>query len=311
VRPLFFLLCTPLLTWALEFTIASYNVENLFDAHKEGNEYKEYTPGNQHGWDEAMLAKKITNLARVINDIDADVIALVEVENHAVLERLNRALKKPYAHLFYPNKKPRVNIETALLSRFPIVKSSSLFMKDQARGIHRVELSIQAHTLILYLNHWPAHKEKEDERLVYATTLHNALLKDKEKEVVLVGDFNSPLQIKSEEWGVAFHHVLKAASGEGELKNLWLELPQKERYSHTYGKSRSALDHIVVSKRLEDGKGIEYRPKSFQTFKTSYLFNEEGIPKRWQISDRGRGKHLGEGFSDHLPLRATFHIHSD
>ena len=308
----FSILFLPFVVCALEFKVATYNVENLFDAKKEGNEYQEYTPGPKHGWDEAMMEKKIANLARVIKDINADVIALAEVENKEVLEKLNVALgQKAYPHLFYPSKKPRVSIETALLSRFPIEKSTSIVMKDQPRGIHKVSLKIEQKSLDIYINHWPAHKEKEEERLVYATTLHNALLHEKSKEFIVLGDFNSPLNVEKDDWGLAFVNVLKTGSDTASLYNLWYELPQEKRYSHTYGKKRSALDHIVIAKTLSDGKGIEYKKGTFTPFIVPYMLESDGVPKRWQISDKGKGKHLGEGFSDHLPLTAIFHTISE
>lgn len=302
------LLFVPALLFSLEFKVATYNIENLFDAQKNGNEYQEYTPDNKHGWNEAMLEIKITNLARVIGDIDADVIALQEVENKDVLEKLNRALgKKSYPYLYYPNKKPRISIETALLSRFPIEKTHSIVMKDQPRGIHRVTLRIEKTLLNVYINHWPAHKDKEEERLIYATSLHNELLKEN-KEYILLGDFNSPLQVQKDDWGMAFIHVLKTGDKTSSLYNLWYELPIDKRYSHSYGKKRSALDHIVISKSLEDGKGVEYKKGSFDKFIKPYMLDTEEIPKRWQISNKGKGKHIGEGFSDHLPVTAIFHI---
>lgn len=305
--PIFALLFLPIFVCALEFKVATYNVENLFDAQKEGNEYAEYTPHNKHGWNEAMLEIKIANLARVIKAIDADIIALCEVENKNVLEKLNMALgKSAYPYLFYPHKKPHVSIETALLSRFPIEKEDSIFIKDQPRGIHRLVIKVDNMLLALYINHWPAHKEKEDERLLYATTLHNALLKEK-LEYLLVGDFNSPLRVQKEDWGIAFANVLKAGDKKSALYDLWYELPVEKQYSHSYGKKRSALDHIVIAKNLEDGKAIEYKKGSFDKFIEPFMLDNEGSPKRWQISDRGRGKHLGEGFSDHLPIRATFY----
>lgn len=303
----FLWLIFPLWLGAFEFKIATYNIENLFDANRDGNEYKEYTPHSKHGWNEAMVEKKIANIARVIKDIDADVIALVEVENRAILEALNRALgDKKYPYLFYPTKKPRVSIETALLSRFPIEKTNSLFIKDQPRGIHAITLRMGANTLDVYLNHWPAMREKEEERLHYASTLHHELLKKEGKEYILLGDFNSPLQVQKDDWGMAFTHVLKA-SGNQPLRNLWYEVSQEKRYSHSYGKKRSALDHIIVPQSLDDGKGIEYKKGSFEPFIRPYLLSQEGIPNRWEISDRGKGKHLGVGFSDHFPITAIFH----
>lgn len=301
----------PLLLSALEFKVATYNVENLFDTKSDGGEYEEYQPHNKHGWNEAMLQIKIANIARVITDIDADVIALEEVENKAVLQRLNAALgSKAYPYLFYPNKKERVNIETALLSRFPIETTSTLAIKDQPRGIHRVVLKIDTKRLAVYINHWPAQKEKEEERLIYATTLHNALLKEESREYLLLGDFNSPYQVQKE-WGMAFVTVLQAGDRKSELYNLWYDLPQEKRYSHSYGKQKATLDHILIPKTLRDGKGIDYTEASLSVFMRPYMLNDKNDPKRWQISERGRGVHQGEGFSDHLPLTAIFHTSTD
>ena len=305
------LLFLPLLLSALEFKVANYNVENLFDVHSDGGEYEEYQPNNKHGWNEAMLQIKIANIARVITDIDADIIALEEVENKAVLQRLNAALgSHAYPYLFYPPKKPRVNIETALLSRFPIENTSTIAMKDQPRGIHRITLKIDHRSLDVYINHWPAQKEKEEERLIYATTLHNALLKEEGRESLLLGDFNSPY-LMQKDWGLGFVTILKAGDHQSTLYNLWYDLPQTQRYSHSYGKQKATLDHIVIPKTLKDGKGIEYTDASFTVFMRPYMVNEKNDPKRWQMSERGRGVHQGEGFSDHFPVTAIFHTSAD
>ena len=306
------LLFVPFFLCALEFKVATYNVENLFDAQREGGEYEEYIPNNKHGWNEAMLQIKIAHIARVISDIDADIIVLAEIENKAVLQRLNAALgSKAYPYLFYPNKKERVNIETALLSRFPIEKTSTITMRDQARGIHRVTITVDNKPLDRYLNHWPAYREKEDERLVYAKTLHNVLEKESKREYILLGDFNSPYQEEKGHWGMGLVTFLQAGDKNAPLYNLWYELPQERRYSHSYGKEKVTLDHIIIPKTLLDRKGIEYKPGSLNVFIRPYMLDENGHPNRWQISNRGRGEHQGIGFSDHLPLTAIFHTLND
>lgn len=301
------LLFLPLFLSALEFKVATYNVENLFDSKKDGGEYAEYTPENKHGWNEAMVRIKVANLARVIGDINADIIVLEEVENRAILHRLNDALgAKAYAHLFYPNKKERVGIETALLSRFPIEKTATIALKDQARGIHRISVLVDHYPLDLYINHWPAFKEKEDERLVYAKTLYNVLENEKGREFILLGDFNSPYQEQKGRWGMGLVSSLHAGDKHAPLYNLWYDLPQEQRYSHSYGKEKQTLDHIIIPKTLHDGKGIEYKPSTLTVFIKPYMLDEKGNPNRWQISDRGRGVHQGVGFSDHFPITAIF-----
>jgi hypothetical protein len=52
-----------------------------------------------------------------------------------------------------------------------------------------------------------------------------------------------------------------------------------------------------------DAKGIDYVNDSFKVFNSSYLFHKKGFIYRWQYKNK---KHLGEGYSDHLPVVATF-----
>ena len=301
------ILCIPFLLSALEFNVATYNVENLFDAKSDGGEYQEYLPNNKHGWDEGMVRIKLSNLAKVILDLDADVIALEEVENKEILDRLNRSLgSQAYPYLFFPQKKERVSIETALLSRFPIEKTASTFLRDHARGIHKVTLKIDEKTLDIYLNHWPAYKEKEDERLLYAKTLHLMLTQEEGKEFIVLGDLNSPYREQKGRWGMGLVTFLQAGDKNAPLYNLWYDLPQEKRYSHSYGREKVTLDHIIIPKTLFDNKGIEYKPASMKVFIRPYMLDTNGYPFRWQISDRGRGVHQGFGFSDHLPITATF-----
>jgi len=52
-----------------------------------------------------------------------------------------------------------------------------------------------------------------------------------------------------------------------------------------------------------DGKGLDYVNDSFRVFKAPYLFTKKGYINSWQYKN---GKHLGKGYSDHLPIYAFF-----
>ena len=304
---LFFL--TPFVAFCFEFKVATYNVENLFDAHFDGSEYEEYIPNTKHQWNETKLHQKISNLARVILDMDADIIALEEVENEKVLLLLNKELgAKAYPYHFFPLKKERVSVESALLSRFPITQTNSMLIKNQPRGIHRVVVAIDKKPLVLFLNHWPAQKERVEERMAYALALNNMLRHEGKSEYILLGDFNSPYYIQKDDWGTALVRLLRTGDKDALHYNLWYELPEDKRFSHVYGKHKEALDHLLISPTLHDAQGIEYKSHSFEVFTRAYMLDEKGNPKRWQISERGKGEHLGFGFSDHLPITAIFQI---
>jgi endonuclease/exonuclease/phosphatase family metal-dependent hydrolase len=77
-------LCLPLSSSAEEFTVVTYNVENLFDADGTAifDDYKE--TGGEHAYSPAKLLVKLQNVAKVLktfnNGAGPDVVALNELE---------------------------------------------------------------------------------------------------------------------------------------------------------------------------------------------------------------------------------------
>jgi hypothetical protein len=86
--------------------------------------------------------------------------------------------------------------------------------------------------------------------------------------------------------------------------------------------ARECIDHINISASLYDNHGIQYVDNSFsiagmKEWWKSPLVSATGTGKRWQTrvkesTDPATGKktrfttHLGYGYSDHIPLVATF-----
>ncbi len=68
--------------------IATYNVENLFDMKRSGWEYKEYIPNTVSEWNQKNFDIKVKHTARTIKDINADIIALQEIESLDALKAL-------------------------------------------------------------------------------------------------------------------------------------------------------------------------------------------------------------------------------
>ena len=147
---------------------------------------------------------------------------------------------------------------------------------------------------------------------------------------ILIGDFNSNYEeyrtfIKSRKHNdtngiTGINHILKTIDNDknpitytslksidGFLYNLWYELPKEQRWSHKFKQFKEGLDNIIISPALADGKGLEYVRESFARFEEPYLFNKGKI-YRWQQSRRYPKHHLGEGYSDHLPLYAKINF---
>ncbi len=287
----FFLI--PLLLVAKQFSVATYNVENLFDLKISGYEYKEYIPNSKSGWTKKMLAIKIKNLAQVIKDINADVISLQEIESKEVLKRLNLALgekKYPYMYSSFKTK----GTDVVLLSRYPIKEHSSYSILKRFRPIHRVVISIEGLDITIFMNHWPSYRHPVKTRMKFAKKLKSLI--EKEEDFILLGDFNSPFKKEKKGWGSEVELVSKNSY------NLWYDVPYNQRYSYKYYKIKNAIDHIIVSKSMYK----RYKYGSFKVHKFEYLTDKYGNAKRWKISNKGRGKHLGIGYSDHFAISAKF-----
>ncbi len=310
--------------------MASYNVENLFDAASQGTEYEEYIPG-RHNWTRRMAETKLDHTAEVLCDLDADIVALQEVENASVFHALQERLKRvgcAYRYSAITHKKG-ATIQVAILSRFPLKKQKELQVSysPHVRNILEVEAEIDGHPLTLFVNHWKSKSRKgvESKRIAYAGTLQQRIMAmPKRKEYIILGDLNSnydayltlPKRLNDTGGKTGINHVLKTVGNnelfapsqmkhapQGRHYTPWTELPFKERWSHKFYGHRSTLDHILLPAAMFDGRGIDYVNGSFKVFKAPYLFTRKGYINGWKIRN---GKHTGKGYSDHLPVVAVF-----
>ncbi|EIF50901.1 endonuclease/exonuclease/phosphatase family protein [Sulfurovum sp. AR] len=319
----------PLLIFSKPFKVATYNVENLFDAEYVGTEYDDYTV--KHNWTQRMVDIKLNHTAEVICDLDADILGLQEVENAHILQQLMTRLKRvgcPYRYSAITHKK-NASIQVALLSRYPIKRQSDIEVSVAAgvRNILEVEVDIKGKPLTLFVNHWKskAYQGYESKRIKYAKALQSRIAKMPEtKEYIILGDFNSDHnahltlenKINDTHGKTAFNDVLKTKVGDylveedemvkadkGVHYTLWKELPVDQRWSHKFYGKKSSLDQIVLPKQMFDKKGVDYVNNSFKVFKRSYLFTKKGYINKWEYKN---GKHRAKGYSDHLPVYAYF-----
>lgn len=319
----------PLFVLSKPFKVATYNVENLFDAEYVGTEYDDFTV--KHNWTQRMVDIKLNHTAEVICDLDADILGLQEVENDHILQQLVTRLKRvgcPYGYSAITHKK-NAPIQVALLSRYPIRKQSEIEVSVAAgvRNILEVEADIKGNPLTVFVNHWKskAYRGYESKRIKYAKALQSRITRmPATKEYIILGDFNSDYnayltlenKINDTHGKTAFNDVLRTKIGaclvevgemlkadKGVHYTLWKELPVDQRWSHKFYGKKSSLDQIVLPKQMFDGQGIDYVNHSFKVFKRSYLFTKRGYINAW---DYKNGKHRGKGYSDHLPVYAYF-----
>jgi len=324
------LVLVPLLIVAKPFKVATYNVENLFDAKYQGSEYKSYIPG-KHNWNERIVEIKLNHVAEVICDIDAEIMGLQEIENMHIFSQLQKKLLRVgcgYKYAAITTKKG-APIQIALLSRFPIKKQRELQVSysPRVRNILEVEVSVRGKSLWLFVNHWKsrAYNGVESKRMKYAKVLKKRLdTFPNSRPYIVLGDFNTDYdahlnlehKINDTKGKTGLHDVIKIVKGgnlvseyamfqnlKGHHYTLWKELELEKRWNTKFYGKKGTADHILLSPALFDKKNIDYVNNSFQVFKKSYLFTKKGYINRWQYK---KNKHIGKGYSDHLPLYAYF-----
>lgn len=314
--------------FSLNFKVASYNVENLFDLQKNGKEYKEYLPFTKYNWNEKNYNIKLKNIAEVLSDLNADIVALQEIENEQALKDLLKTLKKEeeLEYKYYSITSSKTTIQNAIISKFKIINSKEIFVKKGYRNILKSIIDIDGVKLTIFANHWKSKWGKESKRILYAKALKKKIDNIRDKDFIILGDLNSNFneyltfkhnkKLNNTNGKTGINHILKTIknkklvnenlikSSNKYLYNLWLEIYPNDRYSRKFYKSNGTPDAFLLPHTLFDNKGINYIDNSFKVFKAKYLFSKPNVVKRWQ---RNKKKyHTGTGYSDHLPIYATF-----
>jgi exonuclease III len=319
--------------FANNITVASYNVENFFDLKKDNSEYTEFIPNTKNQWNQRNFNIKLNNLLKVISDIDADIIALQEIENRDLMILLSKKLPqyKYYSFVKYPNSAVGIGI----LSKIEIKSNSTIDVKFTSRlyrPILETTFTYENIEFKVFNNHWPSKAAPESYRIKYAKSLQDRLLElTQDNDYILLGDFNSNYneyqtfrnnsKLNNSSSITGINQVLnttydnKFVTYDDILKydkrvhfNLWLDLPTNERFSTKFRGQNNTPDSIILSPALFDTKRVSYIPNSFKVFKPNYLFENNNI-NRWEISGKKYDKiHKGSGFSDHLPIYAEFSI---
>ena len=244
---------------------ATFNVYWLFDDEPPRQRWA----GRREGltW-EQTLAK----VADAVASIDADVIALQEVEDRRAVEGLNEALaerNKSYPHFWVgAGTDPFTGQDVAIMSRFPNITEPILAYTtlredfDGEKGARvaalqkfmRVDLEISGEPVTVYTLHLKSKRgnqeDSDGERLAQARMVRRlvrATLEKRRPKVVVMGDFNDGPDSKTlrEIRGLndtSWNMSLASAS----------EKMQGESWTYSWGGTRTAIDHIVLSKFLFD-----------------------------------------------------------
>lgn len=324
------------LLYSKNFTVMSYNVENLFDLKNDKTEYFEYKVNNKTNWNKKNFSIKFNNIVNTIKKIDANIIALQEIENQNILRQLQKQLPQYKYSAF--SKYNNSAIGLGFLSKIKIVSNQNIhvkFYKRVYRPILETTFKFENIEFKIFNNHWPSKRVDESFRIKYAKRLFDRVSKlPKDYDYIILGDLNSNY---NESQTFKFDKRLNTTDGitginqvlntklENEFNtyidfmekdkkahyNLWLDLNINNRFSSTYRNQYITPDNIILPTALFDNKKLSYIKNSFFVYKDKNLFKNNKI-FRWQTNRKNsRFYHIGAGYSDHLPLIAKFSTNTE
>ncbi len=304
-----------------EYTVVSYNVENLFDTVDDPKiPDEEFLPASEKKWDSEKYQKKLADLAQVISEVNPkempEVVGLVEVENQMVLEDLVKSGKlngQGYAIIHEESPDYR-GIDVAMIYRKDAFKEIShdvlpvVFPDDpefKTRDILHVTGKIRNKTVHLFVNHWPSRiggdEKTEPKRVLAASVLKNKvdqiLAVDPKARIIIMGDMNDEPANKS------LKETLGAAAPDSgaTLVNLMMPDDVAGKGTYFYSGAWNMLDNLVVSETVLKGKGMLVEGGKGNIFSNDWMIftnkNGDKTPNRSYV-----GNKYVAGVSDHFPV---------
>ncbi len=304
-----------------EYTVVSYNVENLFDTVDDPKiPDEEFLPESEKKWDNERYQKKLNDLSRVISEINEkelpEIVGLVEIENRVVLEDLIQTgpLKDQGYTIIHEESPDFRGIDVALIYRkdafkelmhetLPVVFPDNPEFKT--RDILHVTGQIKNKTVHIFVNHWPSRiggdEKTEPKRVLAASVLKSKiddiLALDPKARIIIMGDMNDEPTNKS------LVETLGAKSPDSGAKLVNLMIPDDNSGLGTYFYSGNwnMLDNLVVSDELISGKRIQIVDQKGFIYSSDWMIytNKTGdkTPNRSYV-----GNKYVAGVSDHFPV---------
>lgn len=304
------------------FTVAFYNVENMFDHIDDVNvEDQEYTPNGLNAWTQEKSLAKILNIAKVIYKMrdsqgrTADVIGLAEVENEKVLKILTsikemKELGYQYIHFDSPDKR---GIDVALLyrqGRFSPLSAKPIMVSipgsKPTRDILEVKGVMGNENFVFYVNHWPSRSGGEAASMPFRAAAANILKQSYVKllqespsdKVIMMGDFNDNPNDKSLKNHLGAKLKLEEVMT-GDIFNPYFALSRKGEGSNIFNDVWFNFDQILVSDQLVTKSAQGLKLVSTKVYRASFLFQQTGRFKGYPKRSYSEGE---IGYSDHLPV---------
>ena len=301
------------------FTFVELNCENLFDCrHDSLKNDTEFLPDGSYHWTRTRYWRKLNRVGQTIIACGVkgqswqlpDMVALCEVENDSVLHDLTRRsllrnARYDYVMTCSPDER---GIDVALVYSpfsFRLIRSYSVRvepikdMRPTRDILYASGVIASGDTLHVIVAHLPSRRGGErhsrpfrmaaaDRVAAVADSVYNV---SKDAKIIIAGDFNDYANSASVRMlgGKRLKDISAEATGRNGAKGTY-------RYQGEWG----SLDHILVSESL--ARNVVH------CYVNDALFLVEPDDKYGGVKPRRNylGPRYQNGFSDHLPLVATF-----
>jgi endonuclease/exonuclease/phosphatase family metal-dependent hydrolase len=302
------------------YTIAFYNIENLFDIDNNPlTDDDDFLPTSAKRWTRKRYQNKLLKIGTVIPKIGAMnteaapvIVGLAEVESSDVLSDLVESeamLDEAYSYIHYDSPDER-GIDVALLYKSEVfkVENSETFSvylqkdsgeQDYTRDILLVQGKLNNENLNIIVNHWSSRregqKETEFKRLAAAkkvnTIINDLKKKDIHAKIIVMGDFNDNPNNES------ITIMEKESSLYNPFKTIWSY--NKGSLNHNF--QWHMFDQILFSTNFFDVHNSDLDFGRADVFNIEFLTQNygkyKGQPFRTFVGKKYKG-----GYSDHFPV---------
>lgn len=314
------------------YSVAFYNLENLFDTDDDPNNSGDdaFLPNGAYQWTPEKYQQKLHNIAKVIGDMAREhcpggpaLIGVAEVENARVLEDLCNTdpIKSMGLKVVHYDSPDHRGIDTGLLYNprlFHLISSQAHHTMREGRISHtrdilEVDGILAGEPVSILVNHWPSKyggAEISDPLRANAARQARAWADSIRKanpaaKVIVVGDLNDNPNDKSCAEAFGAVRTQKATTKDGFFNATW-PLYSKGIGTLCYQDVWGLYDQQMISGNLV---GKDYSTLKFwkaQVFNPPYLITPTGKKKGYPLRSFD-GNRWQNGFADHFPT-ITYYI---
>ncbi len=307
-----------------KYTIAFYNLENLFDIQNDGQSNdNDFLPTSKKKWTTKRYDNKLRKLGFAISNIGYKesnkhpaIVGLAEVENEKVITDLINSKHLEdcnYSFVHYDSLDER-GIDVALLydkNAFKVIHSDIFRIQltdddgspDYTRDILLVSGLLDGEGIHVLVNHWSSRREgekvTEPKRMASSNKvgeiITNLRLENPDAKILVIGDFNDDPTSNS----------IKHLVNDYNLYNPMKTLRSYNRGTTNYNRQWNLFDQIIFSTNFFESTTNKLEFDSANIFDEDFLKLSngkfKGTPFRTYVGPKYKG-----GYSDHFPVYVVF-----